>query len=294
VGVRAALTVALMAALELALVLAGGPTWATIPCGLAMALVLPGYVWFRVFSGTRAGSVPQATPLRAALISTMTSLGIVMVTGLVLNALPAGLTAHSWAIALAIIVAAGLVALAVRARTPGAARTGDAAEAQSEADAAPDGSVTAAGESALAAQGGGDGAEGDLAAARRRAPRPATVAKCLAAAGCVVGAGVISLSTQHTENASEHFTALSLNAFTTPRPTATIVNHQGRATSYTLTVTSNGRVAASQKITLASGGRFTKALQPYVLANPNATLITVTVTYPGLSTPLSNHFVTVK
>jgi len=228
----------LAAAVDLVLVLAGAPEWMRIPFGLLTVLVLPGYVWQTVFRSH------DRTPLRGLLMTVMASVGIAIVTGLLLNAVPGGLTARSWAVALTIIVELGVAA--------------------------------------------------DWATRRQKAPpdtpavrtvlRPATALKILAAAGCVVTAAAISLSSQHTLNASEHFATLSLAGINSRSPVVTVANHQGRRASYQLSVFTNGKLRGTERIALDAGSHISKNLKDYVQSTSPTSLIRVTLRVPGSST----------
>lgn len=204
-----------------------------------MVLVLPGYVWQRVF-GSR-----DRTPLRDLLMTVMASIGMVIMTGLILNALPGGLTMRSWAVALTIIVELGVAAdWVTRGRKPPQNKP----------------------------------------VARRALLRPATAVKILAALGCVVTAATISLSSQHTLDASEHFTSLSLTGTSGRNPIATVTNHQGRRASYLLSVFANGKLRETEAIAVNGGSRISKNLGDYVPSGPYTSRIVVTLGVPGSST----------
>jgi uncharacterized membrane protein len=241
---------ALLAALEVALVWAGAPVWATIPVGSLMVLVLPGYAWWSAFRPS--GGAP---PLRGLLMTVTTSLGIVMVTGVALNALPEGLTKRTWAVTLAVVVDLGLLVALLR------------------------------GNFRIAADGVAGTVDPGSAATAVALPRLATLLKCVAAAACVAAAVVISLSSQHAATASEHFTSLGLSGIRTESPVVTVVSHQGRTTSYKLAVSARGRLLGSRAVTLRPGAKVTESLQPYIIAfSGRSVLIKVALSVVGAST----------
>jgi hypothetical protein len=230
----------LAAAVDLALVLVGAPEWARIPFGLLMVLVLPGYVWQMALSSG------DDTPLRMLVITVMSSIGIAIVTGLLLNVIPGGLTARTWAVALTVIAGVGVITSLV--------------------------------------SGGGKHTPHSTPSKILPTLRPAAGIKIAAALGCVLVAGAISLSSQHAENASEHFTTLSLKGINGNTPTVTVANHQGRRASYQLSVSADGQLLSTELITLGAGSRVTKSLSPYVPSSSQASLIRVTLALPGSAT----------
>lgn len=249
-----ALLAALIALVDAALAWLGAPLWATIPSGLCMVVLLPGYAWWCAFRPKT-----DSPPLRDLLMVVMASLGIVIVTGLALNALPEGLTKRTWALALFAIVELGLLVALSR----GSFRT-----------------VTELDEAAKRTR-------GTVRVAPRSTafPRRATLAKSLAALGCVVAAGAISLSSQHAATASEHFTSLGLSGIRTKSPAATVVNHQGRTTSYELAVSVGGQTIAGERIAVASGAKVTEDLRRYLTTTPRHALVKVTLSLVGSPTP---------
>ncbi len=107
----------LLAVAGAAVVCAGGtlaplPVVLTVILALPLVLVLPGYALLEALGG-RAIERVQRLVLVPAL-----SIAIVIVVTLVLNLFPSGLTARSWAIALAVMVAALAVTAFVRVAGP--------------------------------------------------------------------------------------------------------------------------------------------------------------------------------
>jgi hypothetical protein len=95
---------------EVGFVVAGAPTWLLLPVAVPLVFLVPGYVIMRAVSpAPRAG--------RLALV-VATSIGTVALAGLVLNLLPAGLTATTWSVGLFVIVAAAAVGAALRRDAP--------------------------------------------------------------------------------------------------------------------------------------------------------------------------------
>ena len=236
------LAVGLAAGIEVALVIAGAPTWAMAPLGVPLSFVLPGYVWMMVFRPTGGGS------LSGVVISVMGSIGFVIVSGLLIDALPTGLTARNQICALAIVVAAG----------------------------------------------GLTGLLTDLRRGVTRQPRQplqplelrrSTALKLLLAAVCVAAAAVLTLSSQHTINNSEHFTVLSLAGTQTNSPIVTVTSHQPIDVSYELSVESKGRVLLSRRVRLSPGQAISEDLAQYMLGLASGSQVQVTIARPGSSKP---------
>jgi uncharacterized membrane protein len=90
----------LLASAQAGCVMAGVPAWMTLPIGILMIFVVPGYALLRA-----SGRWDPALPGRTGLV-VVTSIGSVALGGLVLNLLPTGLTATSWSVGLLMVVAA--------------------------------------------------------------------------------------------------------------------------------------------------------------------------------------------
>ncbi len=237
-GVLAAV---LATAIEVVLVIVGAPAWAKIPFGILLVLVLPGYVWLVAFRP----DVDVTAPLSGPLIAVMGSVGVTIVSGLLLNALATGLTATNQVYALATVVATGAV-------------TGWARDLHRGVPRRP---------------------------RQIHAPRRSTAIKLILAAGCVAVATVLSLTSQHTVNGSEHFTVLSLMGTRTDNPIVTVRSHQPKDVSYLLLVETNGRPRHGDQLSLSPGQTVSVDLGPYVQGLALDSVVRVTLTRPGLSRP---------
>ncbi len=237
-GVLAAV---LATAIEVVLVVVGAPAWAKIPFGILLVLVLPGYVWLAAFRPDGSATAPLSGPL----IAVMGSVGITIVSGLLLNVLPTGLTARNQVYALATVVAAGAVTGWARDLHRGVPRR----------------------------------------SRQLHAPRRSTAIKLILAAGCVAVAAVLSLTSQHTANSSEHFTVLSLSGIRTDSPIVTVRSHQPNDVSYLLLVETDGRPRRGDQLLLSPGQTVSENLKPYVQGLAPDSVVRVTLTRPGSSKP---------
>ncbi|WP_249010803.1 DUF1616 domain-containing protein [Conexibacter sp. DBS9H8] len=187
--------------------LARAPGVVVLPGGLLLILWLPGWIWTQAV-------VPAAdAPLARVGYAVSTSVGLTMVLGVLLDALPAGLTRADWAGGEAVLLFAGFVAAGLR--RPAADR------------ASP--SVRPAIRSVVA-----------------------NAAALTVVAALIAGAVLISISSQRRLNASQHFTALTI-APDNRHPLVTIDNHEGTGVAYRLTATIGHTVVFSVPVDVRSG-----------------------------------------
>jgi uncharacterized membrane protein len=93
--IRATTLVAVLMAAALAVaVQVSAPLAVRVPLGLAVALVMPGFLGYRAVRGRLPNTLADAA------ISLVVSIGVLAVFGIALNLLPAGLTSTSWSVAL--------------------------------------------------------------------------------------------------------------------------------------------------------------------------------------------------
>ncbi len=84
------------------------PMWLTLPLGLVAALVSPGVALLDLFAPQQLRGLPGAALIAA------TSMGTLIVGGLLLNQLPSGLSPIAWAVGLLVVTGAATVATALR------------------------------------------------------------------------------------------------------------------------------------------------------------------------------------
>jgi uncharacterized membrane protein len=198
-------------------VVLGAPAVLTVPAGLLL-VALPGFVWPRAFHRRSMAPVERWT-LVAAL-----DLGLLVAMAFVLNAVPGGLRATSWAVALASVITVGTVVGLVRGGL----------SATNIGDASPPG----------------------------LGPAPRITARQLVAIGvgvaALVAAGVVSVASGHTSN-DEHFTELSLAPCPpTGHPTSAVLlitNREWATTRYRV-VYATGSKTARRAITLEVGASY--------------------------------------
>jgi hypothetical protein len=102
---------------------------------------------------------------------------------------------------------------------------------------------------------------------------------------CVAAAAVISISSQNWQNASEHFTIMSITASQTPTPVVTVTNHEGRTMTYVDDVYVGGKLRSSHPFTLVPGQLARQHLAPLVHSTQSGAEIKVVLTRGGSQKP---------
>ncbi len=227
----------------------------TVPSGLLLVLVLPGYVWVHAFF--RGDAQPLVRP---ALI-VASSLGITMLVGLAANEMPDGITRTDWCIGFEAAVVIGVVVTLVRAAL------------------VPRGELIVYQHLMWRRSGGVPGAP--LQMTRRFA---LITAEVLSLAVLLVAAGWISVRSESNWEARQHFTALSVAGVGTQRPTVEVTDHEGKEVNYTLTASLLGRQILTESLAVRSGQTRQLALAGVVAPLRPGKLL-ITLDRPGASSP---------
>jgi hypothetical protein len=206
--------IATLAALAAIDVLAHVPVVVRAPAGLLLVLVLPGWPWLLL--GQR-----QRRTLETAALIVAASLGITMVTGLILDVLPCHLTRSSWSLGLFAATLLGSAVLWLRSsRLPSALTT---------------------------SRGGPRPASWSV---RQLALLGAGSLMLLALLAVIA---VVSVESQHASYRQEHFTVLSLNATSPDVLAVEVVDHEEAAVEYRVTAISQGKQVFVRRFVLGAG-----------------------------------------
>lgn len=235
---RPGLIAGVLLALSAVLIAVAATGWAgPVPAAVTLAVVFlgPGVGWQNLRGTLRF------TPLRLGLASA-TSIGCVIVLGLVMNGLSVPLTKPHWAAALAIVLIVIAAATAVNSSKHAGLRRRQAAEAP------------------------------------RRLAATAVAATC--AALVAGGVGLAWASQQHWLS-GQHYTELYARG-SAGREVVTVHNEEGAVVTYQATIAAAGQAPAVASFTLANGGTWTRlvAVQPGQAASGQA-MLTVTLTRSG-------------
>jgi uncharacterized membrane protein len=230
----------------------------TVPSGLLLVLVLPGYVWVHaLFSG-------ESQPLVRPALIVATSLGITMVVGLAANEMPDGITRTDWCIGFEAAVVLGVVVSLVRAVVGGVEPAEGEPVSRFERLGFP---------------------RTRIEVSRRGIGRVAlAVAAALSLVVMLVAAGWASIKSESDWEARQHFTALSVSGVGTQRPTVEVTDHEGTAVSYTVTASLLGRQVLTENLRVQAGQ--TRRLPLFGIVAPlRPGRLLVTLDRPGTPSP---------
>lgn len=211
------LLLALPAAILLVLFVTGfTPLWLTVPLGLVAALVSPGLAILEVFAPR------QLHGLTGAALAAATSLGTLIVGGLLLNLLPWGLTALTWSAGLLVVTGAASVAAAVRGAPP-------------DSDEHPR-------------------------RRRPRPPTPAVVLKSAGCVVLAVIALVVAVRSQDAANRAQSFTQLWVTPNEGPVQTVHLRNDEGHLMTYRVMIEVADLPPTEQVVTIPDAATWSTAV----------------------------------
>ena len=233
----------------------------TVPAGLLLVLVLPGYVWVHAFF--EGDSQPLVRP--ALIVGS--SLGITMVVGLLADVMPDGVTRGDWCIGFEVAVVLGVVVTLVRA-----ALGAPAERSASKPPAQREGSVP----------GGTRLAVFDGALSTRRLAMIA--AEVLSLVVLLVATGWISVTSESKWEARQHFSALSIAGVGSQKPTVEVTNHEGRGVTYTVKADLFNRQVLADSLRVPAG-QTRRLVLAHILAPLRPAQLLVTLDRPGARSP---------
>ena len=233
--VSAVAMVGVLSAMALVIaVLTSAPLVVRVPLGLAVAIVMPGILGFRALRGRLPDTLTDVA------VSLVASVGVLALLGVVLNLLPAGLTATSWSIALLCI------ALVLGGVGDYRRHTGSTANV----------------------------ARPRRAKGRSWMPRRVSVPQALmvlACAGLLCAGAVVTLDSRRTNLEKQHLTEMWLS-HDNGQPVVHVRNQEGLDVDYRIVVSVAGSQETEKTVRLSNGAEWSTTIPtPRGVESPSAT-----------------------